>query len=129
MSQMSPLFAALWGRRLPCMQVERKPFGAPVPWWSRPGLIVIAGGGVLLAGVVVWVLGPGAVWVLHHLDGVKGLSGKEEADALDAIRGRVLTVATGLLAIVAVYYTARNAHTARRTLRSIARSRPAGWPS
>jgi uncharacterized protein YjbI with pentapeptide repeats len=113
---MGPLFAAVCGRTLPCMRVERKPFGAPVSWWSRPGLLVIAGGGVLLAGGVVWVLGPGAVWVLHHLDGVKGLSGKEEADALDAIRGRALTVATGLLAIVAVYYTARNAHTARRAL-------------
>jgi uncharacterized protein YjbI with pentapeptide repeats len=54
--------------------------------------------------------------VLHHLDGVKGLSGVDEASALDAIRGRVLTVATGLLAIVAVYYTARNAHTARQML-------------
>jgi hypothetical protein len=58
---MGPLFAAVRGRTLPCMRVERKPFGAPVSWWSRPGLLMIVSGGVLLAGGVVWVLGPGAV--------------------------------------------------------------------
>jgi hypothetical protein len=73
---------------------------------------------VLVVAVLVWVLGPGAVWVLHRLDGINGktLSQKDKADALDAIRGRVITIATGILAIVAVYYTARNAHNARRTL-------------
>ncbi|MGI8334424.1 pentapeptide repeat-containing protein [Actinomadura scrupuli] len=83
---------------------------------SRSVVVVTAVAGVVLVGAVVWVLGPGAGWVLRHLDGVEGLSGKEKADALDAIRGRVLTIATGVLAVVAVYYTARNAQTARRTL-------------
>ncbi|MEU8148955.1 hypothetical protein [Nonomuraea sp. NPDC048901] len=76
---------------------------------------------VFVAGIV-WVLGPGARWVLEHMDGVAiggpaGLGGKDLAAALDAVRGRVLAVATGLAALVAVYYTARNADTARRTFR------------
>lgn len=75
--------------------------------------------GVLLIGITVWVLGPGAEWVLHHLDGVsdKSMSAKDKADALDAIRGRVITIATGILAIIVVYYTATNAHIARRAQR------------
>jgi hypothetical protein len=70
---------------------------------------------VLIAMAVVWTLGPGAGWVLHHVDGVDGIKGKDLEDALDAVRGRALTVGTGLAALVAVYYTARNADTARRT--------------
>lgn len=65
---------------------------------------------------VAWTLGPGAGWLLRHVDGVHGLSGKELADALDAVRGRALAVATGLAALTAVYYTARNADTARKAL-------------
>ncbi|MFF5115019.1 pentapeptide repeat-containing protein [Streptosporangium sp. NPDC000509] len=71
--------------------------------------------GVLLVAGLAWVLGPGAAWVLEHFDGVRGLAGKDLAAALDAVRGRALTIATGLIALVAVYYTARNAATARRT--------------
>lgn len=63
---------------------------------------------------VICVLGPGAGWVLRHVDGVHGLKGKELADALDAVRGRALAMGTGLAALVAVYYTARNADTSRR---------------
>jgi Pentapeptide repeats (8 copies) len=70
---------------------------------------------MLLAGMV-WVLGPGARWWLEHVDRARGLTGKDLADALDAVRGRMLAVATGMLATVAIYYTARNADTARRTL-------------
>jgi hypothetical protein len=73
-------------------------------------------GVVLVTGAVIWTLGPGADWILRHVDSVHGLKGKELADALDAVRGRALAVATGLAALVAVYYTARNADTARRTL-------------
>ena len=65
---------------------------------------------------VAWTLGPGAGWLLRHVDGVHGLSGKELADALDAVRGRALAIATGLAALTAVYYTARNADTARKNL-------------
>lgn len=64
---------------------------------------------------IVWMLGPGAPWALEHIDGVHGLQGEKLASALDAIRGRVLAVATGMAALVAVYYTARNADTARRS--------------
>ncbi|MFG1707994.1 pentapeptide repeat-containing protein [Nonomuraea sp. M3C6] len=70
---------------------------------------------VALAAVIVWILGPGATWVLEHIDGATGLRGKDLAAALDAIRGRVLAVGTGLAALIAVFYTARNADTARRT--------------
>ncbi|MFI6325085.1 pentapeptide repeat-containing protein [Nonomuraea sp. NPDC050556] len=86
----------------------------------KPVSMVVAAVGVVLVAGIVWVLGPGARWVLEHIDGVTiggpaGLVGKDLAAALDAVRGRVLAVATGLAALVAVYYTARNADTARRT--------------
>ncbi|MET8145601.1 pentapeptide repeat-containing protein [Sphaerisporangium sp. NPDC005288] len=82
-------------------------------WRGLPRIVLVAAGVVLLGGLV-WVLGPGAAWVLAHFDGVTGLAGKDLAAALDAIRGRALTIATGLIALVAVYYTARNADTARQ---------------
>jgi uncharacterized protein YjbI with pentapeptide repeats len=66
-------------------------------------------------GSLAWVLGPGAGWILQYVDDVHGLRGKDLADALDAVRGRALAVGTVLGAVVAVYYTARNADTARRT--------------
>ncbi|WP_239114784.1 pentapeptide repeat-containing protein [Planotetraspora kaengkrachanensis] len=75
----------------------------------------LAVAGLVLLVVLVWILGPGAAWVLESIDGVTGLVGKDRAEALDAIRGRALTVTTGLAALVAVYYTARNAETTRRT--------------
>jgi uncharacterized protein YjbI with pentapeptide repeats len=78
---------------------------------ARVGAVVI--GAVVVAGVA-WVVGPGAAWWLDHVDNVHGLSGKDLASALDTIRGRALAVGTGLLALVAVYYTARNADTARQ---------------
>ncbi|GIH97903.1 hypothetical protein ACFFMN_27895 [Planobispora siamensis] len=68
--------------------------------------------------ILAWVLGPGAVWVLEHIDGVTSFTGqsaaKDRAAALDAVRGRALAIATGLIALGAVYYTARNADTARQ---------------
>ncbi|MEV3986987.1 pentapeptide repeat-containing protein [Nonomuraea sp. NPDC049758] len=71
-------------------------------------------GGALVASIV-WMLGPGTRWILENIDGVTGLTGKDLAAALDAVRGRVLAVATGLAALLAVFYTARNADTARRS--------------
>ncbi|WP_432922816.1 pentapeptide repeat-containing protein [Microbispora sp. CA-135349] len=79
-----------------------------------PRIILIALGSVL-AVLLGWVLGPGAAWVLIHFDGVSGLTGKDLAAASDAVRGRALAVATGLIALAALLYTARNADTARRT--------------
>ncbi|MFE0154701.1 hypothetical protein ACFWY5_46730 [Nonomuraea sp. NPDC059007] len=70
---------------------------------------------VTVAVIVVavgWMLGPGAPWWLEHIDGVTGLQGEKLAAAVDTIRGRVLAVATGLAALMAVYYTARNSKTA-----------------
>ncbi|MFI7640623.1 pentapeptide repeat-containing protein [Nonomuraea sp. NPDC049400] len=43
------------------------------------------------------------------------LTAKDWAAALASVRGNVLAVATGLAALLAVFYTARNADTARRT--------------
>ncbi|WP_344860941.1 pentapeptide repeat-containing protein [Planomonospora alba] len=83
--------------------------------WQMLSRITLAIAAVAVALALVWVLGPGAAWVLEHFDGVRGLAGKDLAAALDAIRGRALAIATGLIALVAVYYTARNAATARRT--------------
>jgi hypothetical protein len=83
-----------------------------------PLVLVVAG--VLMACGLLWMLGPGGSWMLEHVDGVAvggrdGLKGKELAAALDAVRGRALTVGTGLLAVVAIYYTASNATSARRS--------------
>lgn len=71
--------------------------------------------GLVLLGCLIWLLGPGAGWVLEHVDGVTDVTDNERAQLLDAIRGRALTIATGLAALVAVYFTARNTDTARRT--------------
>ncbi|WP_326641013.1 pentapeptide repeat-containing protein [Nonomuraea fuscirosea] len=81
----------------------------------RLDLAFLAVAGLILLAGLIWLLGPGAGWVLEHVDDVTGLSGKERAEALDAIRGRGLALSTGVVALVAVFYTARNADTARRT--------------
>ncbi|QXJ25906.1 pentapeptide repeat-containing protein [Actinomadura graeca] len=89
-------------------------------WAGRAARAALVAGGVLVALMVVWVLGPGARWWLVHVDGVKvggkgGLTGKDLADALDTVRGRAMALGTGLLAAVAIYYTASNASSARRS--------------
>ncbi|WP_162641892.1 pentapeptide repeat-containing protein [Streptosporangium sp. 'caverna'] len=93
-----------------------------VRYWRAFSQIIVAGffqiilvwlGLVPLLGLG-WILGPGAAWVLEHFDGVRGLTGKDLAAATDAVRGRALAIATGLIALGAVYYTARNADTARQ---------------
>ncbi|MEU6721987.1 pentapeptide repeat-containing protein [Nonomuraea sp. NPDC046802] len=78
-------------------------------------MIAVAVAATVLIIAIGWMLGPGATWWLEHVDGVAGLQGEKLATAVDSIRGRVLAVATGLAALLAVYYTARNADTARRT--------------
>ncbi|MGW2308726.1 hypothetical protein [Actinomadura luteofluorescens] len=88
--------------------------------WRRAAQGALLVVGVAVAVLVVWVLGPGAKWWLVHVDGVKvgekgGLAGKDLADALDTVRGRAMAIATGLLAAVAIYYTASNATSARRS--------------
>ncbi|WP_433436010.1 hypothetical protein [Nonomuraea sp. CA-141351] len=78
----------------------------------KPLSIVVTVVAVAFVVAIGWMLGPGASWWLGHVD---GMTGKDLAAAVDAVRGRVLAVATGLAALLAVYYTARNAETARRT--------------
>lgn len=70
---------------------------------------------LVIAPALLWMLGPGATWVLENIDQVTSLQDKDRASALAAIRGNILSVATGLAALLAVFYTARNADTARRT--------------
>ncbi|WP_067470073.1 pentapeptide repeat-containing protein [Actinomadura macra] len=87
---------------------------------ERRARVVLAVVGVVVTVAVAWILGPGAQWWLVHVDSVKvggkgGLEGKDLADALDTVRGRAMTMGTGLLAAVAIYYTANNAVSARRS--------------
>ena len=94
--------------------------GSGVRWPRRAAQVALLVVGVAVAVLVLWVLGPGAKWWLVHVDGVKvggkaGLAGKDLADALDTVRGRAMAIATGLLAAVAIYYTAANAASARRS--------------
>ncbi|MEU6721311.1 pentapeptide repeat-containing protein [Nonomuraea sp. NPDC046802] len=81
----------------------------------KPLSIVVTIAVTVLVVAIGWMLGPGAAWWLEHVDGVTGLQGEKLAAAVDAVRGRALAVATGLAALLALYYTARNADTARRT--------------
>ena len=88
----------------------------------------------MLAGWIVWMLGPGAAWWLEHIDGVEvggkdGLRGKDLADALDTIRGRVMALGTGVLAAIAIGYTASNAASARRTAEASQKSADAARQS
>lgn len=94
--------------------------GSSVRWQRRATQVALLVVGVAVAVLVVWVLGPGAKWWLVHVDGLQvggkaGLAGKDLADALDTVRGRAMAIATGLLAAVAIYYTASNAASARRS--------------
>lgn len=77
------------------------------------GLTVVA---LATVAGLVWVLGPGSRWILENYDNIHGLPPDKLATAVDNIRGRALAIATGIAALVAVYYTARNATTARRNL-------------
>ncbi|GAA0948320.1 hypothetical protein GCM10009550_24540 [Actinocorallia libanotica] len=67
--------------------------------------------------VLLW---PGTTWWVEHVDGVdldgKDLeAGKDRQDLLDNARGRFTALATGILAAIAIAYTAANAKSARRT--------------
>ncbi|QFY09565.1 hypothetical protein GBF35_25545 [Nonomuraea phyllanthi] len=81
---------------------------------SQRTILMVAA--VLLLAGLVWVLGPGARWVVDLDVDVTKLPEKDLATAADAVRGRALAIATGLVALAAVYYTARNAETARRAV-------------
>ncbi|MFI6707729.1 pentapeptide repeat-containing protein [Nonomuraea sp. NPDC050478] len=97
----------------------------------KPSSIIVVALVLVTVPALVWMLGPGATWVLENIDGVtlddgipppassppNELTGTDWAAAVAAVRGNVLAVATGLAALLAVFYTARNADTARRTFR------------
>ncbi|MFI0419728.1 hypothetical protein [Spongiactinospora sp. 9N601] len=55
----------------------------------------------MLVVAIGWILGPGAPWWLRHVDGVTGLTGRDLAAAVDAVRGRALAVATAYAGIAA----------------------------
>ncbi|WP_157964108.1 pentapeptide repeat-containing protein [Actinocorallia populi] len=70
---------------------------------------------VAVVGLVLWVaVGPGAMWVLRNFDKVLigGMSPAELSEALDRVRGRAVAIGTGLLAAVAIFFTARTARAA-----------------
>ncbi|MEU9019199.1 hypothetical protein [Actinomadura sp. NPDC048394] len=78
---------------------------------------------VLLVAVLLVLLWPATTWWVEHVDGVRlhgkgALTGADRQEALDKARGRITAVATGLLAAVAIYYTASNASSARQTARA-----------
>jgi len=81
-------------------------------------LVLIGVGSVAAAvvvGLVLWVaVGPGAMWMLRNFDKVLigGMSPTELAEALDRVRGRAVAIGTGLLAAVAIFFTARTARAA-----------------
>lgn len=82
----------------------------------KPSSIVVAVLVLLAVPPLVWMLGPGATWVLENIDHATVFAeDKDRAAALATIRGNVLAMATGLAALLAVFNTARNADTARRT--------------
>lgn len=89
-------------------------------WWLACAGIVVAGLVVLV--VLLW---PATTWWVDHVDGVdlheknpetgrEVLEGKDRQEILDKARGRITTVATGVLAAAAIYYTASNARSARQ---------------
>ncbi|WP_460303219.1 pentapeptide repeat-containing protein [Actinocorallia aurea] len=70
--------------------------------------------------MVLAVLGPGAQWWVEHVDkvplhGKDAVTGADRQDVLDNARGRLAGIAASLLAATAIFYTAANAASARRT--------------
>ncbi|MBA9005187.1 hypothetical protein [Thermomonospora cellulosilytica] len=95
---------------------------AVVGWWRRRWVWWTAGavGTVLALVLLVLLLWPATTWWVEHVDGVDldgqgAPTGKERQEVLDKARGRITAVATGILAAVAIYYTAANARSARQT--------------
>ena len=72
-----------------------------------PRTIILISAAVLLLSAVIWILGPGARWVVDLDVNLTKLDDKDIAAAADAVRGRALAIATGLIALMAVYYTAQ----------------------
>jgi hypothetical protein len=91
----------------------------------RAAAAIGAVAGVALAGLVLWVvLGSGASWLLEHADKVDAdrLADKDRADSLDRIRGRAIALGTGLLAMVAIFFTARTAAAAHKNADALRRN-------
>ncbi len=91
----------------------------PVPPGRRRARWVLIGVGslaaVVVSGLVLWVaVGPGAMWMLRNFDKVLigGMEPTDLSEALDRVRGRAVAIGTGLLAAVAIFFTARTARAA-----------------
>jgi Pentapeptide repeats (8 copies) len=79
------------------------------PWWVRWLAYGIAA--VALAAIVWALFVPLADWLAHH--DVGSATGVLHETALDNARGRLLTLGAGLVALVAVVFTARTFHLSR----------------
>ncbi|WP_157964003.1 pentapeptide repeat-containing protein [Actinocorallia populi] len=91
------------------------------------GTVVGVLGAIAMLAALFAVLGPGAAWWVEHvdkvpLDGKDAVTGKDRQDVLDNARGRLAGIAAGLLAAAAIFYTAANAASARRTAEAAVRS-------
>ncbi|RMI45224.1 pentapeptide repeat-containing protein [Streptomyces triticirhizae] len=73
-------------------------------------LVTVASLGILC--VLIFVLGPVSWWVAGET--VKGLSGKERADAINAVRQTVLAALAGVTVLASLAYTARTYRLSRR---------------
>ena len=94
-------------RRLRALLLVRRGVRVPLPVFA--GVAVVAG----LVGVVLLLLGPVA-WLVagSTVRGIPDL--KSRADAINTVRGSLLTAAAGIIAGAALYFTARNYYLARR---------------
>jgi hypothetical protein len=68
-----------------------------------PEGVVAAGVGVILV-AFVWLVFRGAPWLAG--DGLRGLTPEQRETAVDAVRGRILQIAAGAVAVGALVYTA-----------------------
>ena len=102
-----------------------EPVQSPERPWKRRVLIGL--GIVAVLAFLFFLLWPGTTWWVEHVDGVdldaKDLeAGKDRQDLLDKARSRFTALATGILATIAIIYTASNARSARRTAEAAIRS-------
>jgi hypothetical protein len=80
-----------------------------LPWLAG------AGAHVALLGLVLVLLGP-ATWLIAGST-VRGIpDAKDRADAINAVRGTLLTASAGIVAVVALYFTGRTFYLSRRGL-------------
>jgi hypothetical protein len=87
------------------LQRRRGPGISALGWWALAVFLLVAaavGLVVLLVGPVAWLVAGDTVRSLPD-----GTDGKDKADAINAVRGTVLQGAAGLIAVGALWFTAR----------------------